>query len=409
MTSEVLVMNSMAVVLAADSALTRSSSNSDKQYYSNGGNKIFSLSTAKRANIGIMIYNQTSICGAPWELLIKSFRHENVGKTFNTVKECSEKFFKFIEENKTLIKNEVKEENSFQEIINLLGKYSNESKGEIENTFQNYKKEFSVLPSLDDNQNTFLKEIISKYTQDVKPYKEKKLQEGKGEEEKIQILDKEFCTLIFKRYLFDKKYYYPMNYTGIVISGFGETEEYPSYIQNECYGFSLYNLYKVELTKHSITGITVHGFAQSQMLELLLNRVNNKFYHFMLKTFIKEVHATIGQLLGDTDAQDKLNTDILEASIQKSMDKFQAEKREKFLDPLLQSVSAMSILELSTLAKTIVELEALNERLSEPSQSVGGPTDIISITKNEGLIWIKRKHYFEKDLNPSYFENLNLN
>lgn len=32
--------------------------------------------------------------------------------------------------------------------------------------------------------------------------------------------------------------------------------------------------------------------------------------------------------------------------------------------------------------------------------TVGGPTDIATITKHEGFKWIKRKHFFNVDLNP---------
>ena len=404
MTSEVLVMNSMAVVLAADSALTRRSINSNMPHYSNGGNKIFSLSTAKRANIGIMIYNSVDICGAPWELLIKSFRHENNGKTFKTVKECSDKFFKFISENETLINNEEKKKNFIQEIFSILKRYANIPKHEVKKTFEIYQKENSVSSDLDDDQNILLKEIISNYTQWINTQNEKK-----SEEEKIQILDENFCTLIFKHCLFDKEYYqYTNNYTGIILSGFGQEEDYPSYIENKCYGFSPYNLRLHKTNGFSITNSQhscISGFAQSEMLKLLLNRFDEKMHHNIMETFLNKVLTTLENLKIDKDAQLKIVRNIEQESIKK----YQAHRFEKFEEPLTESISAMSISELSTLAKTIVELEALNERLSEPSQSVGGPTDIISITKNEGLIWIKRKHYFEKDLNPSYFENLNLN
>lgn len=74
--------------------------------------------------------------------------------------------------------------------------------------------------------------------------------------------------------------------------------------------------------------------------------------------------------------------------------------------PLLNIISSMSISELAELAESMVELESLKEKISRASESVGGPTDVVAITKNEGLVWIKRKHYFEKALNPRYFKTL---
>lgn len=36
--------------------------------------------------------------------------------------------------------------------------------------------------------------------------------------------------------------------------------------------------------------------------------------------------------------------------------------------------------------------------------TVGGPIDVAIISKGDGFIWIKRKHYFKKELNPQFFE-----
>ncbi len=35
---------------------------------------------------------------------------------------------------------------------------------------------------------------------------------------------------------------------------------------------------------------------------------------------------------------------------------------------------------------------------------VGGPVDVAVISKGDGFIWIKRKHYFNPKLNVRYFE-----
>jgi len=407
MTSEVLVMNSMAVVLAADSALTRRSSNPNIQHYSNGGNKIFSLSTAKRANIGIMVYNSVDICGAPWELLIKSFRHENNGKTFKTVKECSDKFFKFINENKTLMSNKIKKETFDQRFIYILiDRFSkknpaNKHKDEFLNNFKTNKEN---QPELDTNQESHFRELFSNYSQSVKTQNE-----NKSEEEKLVALDEDLCILIFKAHLigyFDKYLSgITENYTGIVISGFGEDEEFPACIETICYGISPYKLSLEEKTKYSITGsnqASIQGFAQDEMIRLLLNRFDEKAFEIITDTFKNEFYAASKKL---NICQQMLDI-VLTNSTKKSIYNHNTFSAGEFRIPLINSISAMSISELSTLAGTFVELEALNEKLSRPSKSVGGPIDIISITKNEGLIWIKRKHYFESELNPEYFKNL---
>jgi hypothetical protein len=39
------------------------------------------------------------------------------------------------------------------------------------------------------------------------------------------------------------------------------------------------------------------------------------------------------------------------------------------------------------------------------AETVGGPIDVAVISKGDGFIWIKRKHYFKPELNPHFFKN----
>ena len=43
--------------------------------------------------------------------------------------------------------------------------------------------------------------------------------------------------------------------------------------------------------------------------------------------------------------------------------------------------------------------------ISSDEESVGGPVDVALISKGDGFIWIKRKHYFEKKYNPYFIKN----
>ena len=39
------------------------------------------------------------------------------------------------------------------------------------------------------------------------------------------------------------------------------------------------------------------------------------------------------------------------------------------------------------------------------AETVGGPIDVAVISKGDGFIWIKRKHYFSTELNPCFNQN----
>lgn len=58
--------------------------------------------------------------------------------------------------------------------------------------------------------------------------------------------------------------------------------------------------------------------------------------------------------------------------------------------------------EMASLAESLVALTSLHRKVSTEVETVGGPTDVAVISKNDGFIWIKRKHYFDPKLNPHF-------
>ena len=96
--------------------------------------------------------------------------------------------------------------------------------------------------------------------------------------------------------------------------------------------------------------------------------------------------------------------------------KFGKETEKKFSDKLYQYrvenhirllVEVVEVLpkdELAAMAESLANLTSLKRKMSLGTETVGGPIDVAVISKGEGLIWIKRKHYFKKELNPQFFE-----
>jgi hypothetical protein len=76
MTSEVCLMNRLAIVLAADSAstVTQWTEKSSGERYFKGSNKIFQLSD--HHPVGLMIFDSSNILRVPWEIVVKAFRNE---------------------------------------------------------------------------------------------------------------------------------------------------------------------------------------------------------------------------------------------------------------------------------------------------------------------------------------------
>jgi len=57
------------------------------------------------------------------------------------------------------------------------------------------------------------------------------------------------------------------------------------------------------------------------------------------------------------------------------------------------------------MAESLVNLTSLKRKYTPESETVGGPVDVALISKGDGFIWIKRKRYFNIDMNPHFREN----
>nr|WP_234840444.1 hypothetical protein [Sinorhizobium meliloti] len=70
--------------------------------------------------------------------------------------------------------------------------------------------------------------------------------------------------------------------------------------------------------------------------------------------------------------------------------------------PLRSVLSVLPVDEMAELAETLITLQSLKEKVTKPSATVGGPVDVAIITKHEGLVWVKRKHFFNPDINSRF-------
>ena len=76
--------------------------------------------------------------------------------------------------------------------------------------------------------------------------------------------------------------------------------------------------------------------------------------------------------------------------------------QEQFIWPLVEVVSSMPKEELALVAEALINLTGLKRKASKDAETVGGPTDVAVISKGDGFVWIKRKHYFDAKLNPGF-------
>jgi hypothetical protein len=83
----------------------------------------------------------------------------------------------------------------------------------------------------------------------------------------------------------------------------------------------------------------------------------------------------------------------------------QSYRRKNYVEPVIRVVSMLPKDELAAMAESLVNLTSFKRKVTMGSETVGGPIDVAVISKGDGFVWIKRKHYFKAELNPQFFAN----
>jgi hypothetical protein len=413
MTAQIGILNKKAIVLATDSAVTiRTSKNEEKVF--NSVNKLFSLSKVKP--IGVMIYGNAELLGTPWETIIKVYRKQ-LTSDFKTLKEYANDLIHWLENNsKALFSKKIQEHYFYSSIQSFYyGQIVTPIEGIAESTIKEKKKleEKEIAQLLKQHIEDILKNLKSrdfinnfdeKFTSDLIKSKKKKIQEIID-----NIFDKRFLTkgleeklLQISGYIFTKDVFQD-SYSGLVVAGFGDDDIFPSLYEFDIEGVFCNRLkYKVlNETEIKADGHTasIMPFAQDDVIKNFISGIHPFMLKFLEDLFPLYSQKIIEEINGNNELKkklDKINKHLFQVCINET---------KKYSDPIIDMVSLMPITEMCHFAESLVNLTSLRKKITMQTETVGGQTEVVSITKGEGLIWIKRKHYFEPHLNPGFSQN----
>ena len=77
--------------------------------------------------------------------------------------------------------------------------------------------------------------------------------------------------------------------------------------------------------------------------------------------------------------------------------------KDRHREAIMSVVELLPKEELADMVESLVSLTSLKRRMTPGAETVGGPVDVAVLSKGDGFVWIKRKHYFPKELNVRYF------
>ena len=429
MTAEVAVMNKQAIALAADSAVTFGREKEQKIFTS--ASKIFTLS--KYEPVGVMIYGNASLMDVPWETIIKVYRSHLGKRTFKTISAYAKDFLSFLAENEQLfpedvqnwyvdsliytyfqfIANEIKE--SVDKIITEKSSIGDETVKKItsqvvKDYFERWK-EAELSLSVPKGFTTRLRE---KYRNSIRNLKQRVFENLPLTRQSSRQLTEVAINLFTK---------FPSglvtsDHSGIVIAGFGTDDVFPV-IEAFSVESKISNYLKHKQDEDKSTAISFQNstaiipFAQSEMVSTFMTGAAPN-YHNTIDRDIEQIFTSYPEVLVDNidrlNQEDKENLkQHLEEIGQKEFKKYRKKlleyRTEHFINPVMQVVQGLPKDELAAMAESLINLTSFKRRVSMEEETVGGPIDVAVISKGDGFVWIKRKHYFEGELNQQFFAN----
>ena len=424
MTAEIAIMNKEAVALAADSAVTMAGEGRQKIFPS--ANKLFVLS--KYYPVGIMISGSASFMDIPWENIIKIHRNELGEQKFDTLGEYADNFIAFLDNGNPLFpENQQKEylygnifsyfhfikESIRKEVESILEKGGKVTDNQVERIASDVIKgnfdeleKAKMLPSIPKNH---IGNIIDKYGDIIDKAKEEIFEKLPISTDSLSKLRKISASLFSKDV-------FPSNTSGIVIAGFGEKDTFPSLKSFDVEGIVNDKLKYKEETSAEIgfeNNATIIPFAQREMVTTFMEGIDPYLQEhvegYLYRIFDKYPEIIVENIEKFDDSERlRLKKKLKEVSnkIFKNYKEHVATyRRENYVNPVVEVVSMLPKDELAAMAESLVSLTSFKRKVTMETETVGGPIDVAVISKGDGFIWIKRKHYFKAELNPQFFSN----
>jgi len=429
MTAIVGVLNSRAFAIAADSAVTVTGNNGKKVY--NRSNKIFTLS--KVHPVGIAIYSSADFLGIPLESAIKIYRQRLKDASFSTIEEYKNDFLIFLTSLVPAVSAEVKRDNFYgfcgktyhpliNQVLTKIGQFDSQGldAAVIEAQYDQFVIE-SIIEQRTIIDGLEKSDYIQKSQDEFVVFHQPQLTaifnyiEGKIIEVHptyllkpaiINALTDLFYQMVNVEWIFEVL-------SGLVFFGFGDDEMYPSTCQ-VLVGSPICDIPRIRQMSDTkiIPGklnSTIIPYAQADVTETVLTGVDPKYIQTMqtsIENSFNDVAIGIAPLLADP-AQEQAVTNFINNIGQELIQRLNDFQFSAITGPLLDILAHMGKEDMAELAESLVNITSIKRKFTSSDssdESVGGPVDVALVTKGDGFIWIKRKHYFDMQNNTGFSE-----
>ena len=201
--------------------------------------------------------------------------------------------------------------------------------------------------------------------------------------------------------------------SGLVIAGFGKSEEFPTMVELRIRSKWKGEMrYSVEEKYHTDCAVP---FAQADQIRTIIQGISPKAYSRIKRNLWGELPKVIFEIASNTGGVGPVTRRKLLQTLE-GYEQIPRKMRDRLLSPtddedekrLLNigpiDVSRLAPPDLAEIAEKLVDLESSIQYIHYGlGAQVGGEIDVASITKEDGLIWVKRKSKIDRELNPRVF------
>lgn len=436
MTAEIAILNKTAVALAADSAVTAEMPGGRKIF--NSVNKLFGFSATKP--IGLMIFGNSTFIGVPWETIVKIYRKDVDQKSFPTLQGYAKDFVSWLDRPNSIIFPEEYQRRYVQETVFT---YFNDV---IQNVFRarksslprniamgNFRANMSLLSErlsvqelkteLEVQKNTWAKSdridsMPVDFSDQLKQRYALIFSELKSELAVVVDLDSTVLDLVdhLSCTLFSHARFSNRRKSGIVIAGFGDDEIFPSFVEYTIEGMSCDRLKYREEKSQTVTMdmyASIAPFAQRDVVQGFIEGQSPEFEQHARNFWQSALNQFAETILNAVPNMNSQERQAALAALAQPMDgivgdferSVQQLSQKQYIRPIIEAASILPKDEMAALAESLIHLTALRRRISTDAETVGGPIDVAVISKGDGFVWIRRKHYFNPSINPHFVAN----
>lgn len=414
MSAGICIMNKNAIALAADSAVTIG----NHLTVHNSANKLFALS--KTEPVGVIIYSNAELMGVPVEIMLKQYKKAIGNRSFDTLEQYVQDFFSFLLQQSKLFHFNNNEASYVQDIYkDLLNGLNGDYQFSLQKSQSGLARPLTAqelselqhdavcatlkfvdnMPFLNGLDVTDY--IKDKYFEEIRDYISRNFPWITADD--LANLVAATCSV------FDRRFF-RNGYVGLAFAGYGKGDLFPQMIHIHLSGIINEKVRYFEIEKVSITETfeaTIVPLAQTDVMQTFLFGINDSFIQELEHEIPLQVANSI-QKVDDSffatgkkqDVQRELNT-ITAGTIQRIIQKAQ----KQYLWPITQAVATLPIKELALLAESMINITSIRRQVAIDNNigTVGGPIDVAIVSKCDGFIWLKHKHYFDRTYNPQYF------